>query len=279
MGQIAHLNTRKMIVLPLSLSIMASGIIYLSIVGMWVAYFVPRWVHSHDELSGKSVERYKSAMRIVTSTSGEDSMSSGPMHTDLDSESKIAQVLMRRRIVFAIIILGLLATSLEIALKAISFVYLAVPAVALIAYVAHVRRQSVADRLQRRRVSQLHRTTAGVSTTNLSPVFTPKESREHWVPLADRELTGVVIVPKGTAELRNSWQPNSVPVPTYVNAPKAVVPKRVIDLTVPGAWSEEQERLANEALSAVAPTRDQVFDQQLAEEAVERLRQNRAANE
>ena len=41
---------------------------------------------------------------------------------------------------------------------------------------------------------------------------------------------------------------------------------------------DEQERLANEALSAVAPTRDEVFDQQLAEEAVERLRQNRAAN-
>jgi hypothetical protein len=58
-----------------------------------------------------------------------------------------------------------------------------------------------------------------------------------------------------------------------------VVSKRVIDLTIPGAWSEEQERLANEALSAVAPSRDQVFDQQLADEAIERLRQNRAANE
>jgi hypothetical protein len=24
---------------------MASGIIYLAIIGMWVAYFLPRWVH------------------------------------------------------------------------------------------------------------------------------------------------------------------------------------------------------------------------------------------
>ena len=258
---------------------MASGIIYLSIVGMCVAYFVPRWVHSHDEFSGKSVERYKSAMRIVTSTTGEDSMSSGPLHADLDSESKIAQILLRRRIVFSLLILVLIATVIEIAFNSISLIYSAVPIVGLAAYVAHVRRQSVADRLQRRRVSQLHRTTAGVSTTNLSQVFTPKESREHWVPLADREISGVVLLPKGSAELRNSWQPNNVPVPTYVNAPKAVVPKRIIDLTIPGAWSEEQERLADEALSAVAPTRDQVFDQQLAEEAVERLRQTRAANE
>ncbi len=279
MGQIARVNTRKLIVLPLSLGIMASGIIYLSIVGMWVAYFVPRWVHSHDEFSGKSVERYKSAMRIVTSTTGEDSMSSGPVHTDVVRESKIAQVLMRRRIVFALLILGFLASILEAAFNSVSLIYSSLPVVGMAGYVVHVRRQSVADRLQRRRVSQLHRSTAGVSQTNLSQVFTPKESREHWVPLADRGISGVVILPKGTAELRNSWQPNNVPLPTYVGAPKAVVPNRVIDLTIPGAWSQEQERLANDALSAVAPTRDQVFDQQLAEEAVERLRQNRAANE
>lgn len=258
---------------------MASGIIYLSIVGMWVAYFVPRWVHSHDEFSGKSVERYKSAMRIVTSTTGEDSMSSGPAHTDLDRESKVAQVLMRRRIVFGLLILGFLASILEAVFNSVSLIYSAVPVVGMAGYVVHVRRQSVADRLQRRRVSQLHRSTAGVSQTNLSQVFTPKESREHWVPLADRGIGGVVILPKGTAEQRNSWQPNNVPLPTYVGAPKAVVPKRVIDLTIPGAWSQEQERLANDALSAVAPTRDQVFDQQLAEQAVERLRQNRAANQ
>jgi hypothetical protein len=245
MGQIARLNTRKQRVLPLSLSIMASGIIYLSIVGMWVAYFVPRWVHSHDELSGKSVERYKSAMRIVTSTTGEDSM----------------------------------ATILEALFNSFPLYYSAIPAVGLLGFIVHVRRKSMADRLQRRRITQLHQSSLGVSPTNLSQVFTPKESRDHWVPLAEREISGVVILPKGSAELRNSWQPSKVPLPTYVSAPKAVISKRIIDLTIPGAWSEEQERLANEALSAVAPTRDEVFDQQLAEEAVERLRQNRAANE
>jgi hypothetical protein len=46
-----------------------------------------------------------------------------------------------------------------------------------------------------------------------------------------------------------------------VSAPKAVTPKRIIDLTIPGAWSEEQERIKAE-LDAVAPTRDQLFDQE-----------------
>ena len=55
--------------------------------------------------------------------------------------------------------------------------------------------------------------------------------------------------------------------------------KRVIDLTIPGAWSEEQERLEREALDAASPSRDQIFDQQLADEAVERLKQSRAVNE
>ena len=72
---------------------------------------------------------------------------------------------------------------------------------------------------------------------------------------------------------------NEVPLPTYVTAPKAIQPKRTIDLTEPGRWSEEQERLEREALAAAAPSRDEIFDQQLADEAVERLRATRAANE
>ncbi|HUW87087.1 MAG TPA: hypothetical protein VMW30_01730 [Candidatus Paceibacterota bacterium] len=258
---------------------MASGIIYLSIVGMWVAYFVPRWVHSHEESSGKSVERYKSALRTVTSGSADESIARAIVHSDLDYEARVAQVLMRRRIVFGLLIAGLLITLSQAIFNSLSLTYSLIPVVGFAFYVAHVRRQSVADRLQRRRVNQLHRTTAGVSTTNLSKVFTPNENRDHWVPLAEREISGVVILPKGTSQVRNSWSPQDVPVPTYVYAPKAVASSRIIDLTIPGAWSDEQERLAQEALSAVAPTRDEVFDQQMAEEAVERLRINRAANE
>ena len=55
--------------------------------------------------------------------------------------------------------------------------------------------------------------------------------------------------------------------------------KRIIDLTEPGKWSEEQQRIEREALAAAAPSRDEVFDQQLANEAVERLREIRAVNE
>lgn len=279
--RVAGLNPQTAHIFSLSLLIMASGIIYLLIVGMWVAYFIPRWVHSHDEFSGKSIERYKNALRTVAGSGNENSHLTNIVRSEYEHEARVAQLLLRRRIVFGLLSAILLFMSFQTLFGNVSFVFSLVPISGLAIYVAHVRRESLAEKLQLRRVTQLHKSTAGVSTTNLSQVVSPRDSRDHWVPLAERELSGVVILPKGTAQPRNAntWQPKHVPVPTYVNAPKAIVPKRTIDLTIPGAWADDQEILAQEALAAGAPSRDQVFDQQLAEEAVERLRQNRAANQ
>lgn len=258
---------------------MASGIIYLTIIGMWVAYFLPRWVHDRNEFSGKNVERYKSALRIVAENSPGGSSGTGVIHTDLDREAKIAQQLMRRRIIFLLIISAFVMTTVGAMMQTLAISFIGIPVLGFVLYMAHVRHQTTTDRARRRRVTQINRTTVGVSSTNLADVVAPKPSTEHWIPLSERELTGVTLLPKGTAAARGEWQPNSVPVPTYVNAPKAISPKRVIDLTTPGQWSEEQERLEREALAAAAPSRDEIFDQQLADEAVERMKRNRAANE
>lgn len=260
---------------------MASGLIYVAIVGMWVAYFLPRWVHDRNEFSGKSVERYKSALRVVANSSPA-SNGTGVVFTDLDQEAKVAQRLMRRRIIFSLLIFSLASTVVGGVMNSLKLIYALVPLSGLVIYIAHVRRQTITEKIQKRRITELQKRTTGVAHTNLSDVLAPRPqtsstNKEHWVPLSERELSGVVILPKGSAELRNSWQPNEVPVPTYVNAPKAVVPKRTIDLTTPGQWSDEQERLAREALAAASPSRDEVFDQQLADEAVERLRH--ASNE
>ena len=263
---------------------MASGIIYLAIIGMWVAYFLPRWVHNKNEFSGKSVERYKSALRVVASTTPGAQIGTGAIYTDVDRAGRVAQQLMRRRIVFLIISATLILTTVGAIMQTFTYVAIAVPATALVLYIAHVRRQTGRAQIQRRCVDQLHKRTEGVSHTNLAEVLTNKTtevhvSKEHWIPFAERELTGVTVLPKGTAQSRSEWQPNEIPVPTYVNAPKAVTPKRVIDLTEPGKWTDEQEQLEREALAAAAPSRDEIFDQQLADEAVQKLRDIRAANE
>jgi len=258
---------------------MASGLIYIAIIGMWVAYFAPRWIHDRNEFSGKSVERFKSALIVVANSSPQGVSGSGSIHIDLDREAKIAQLLMRRRIMFFVLTGSLTTTLVGGFMNTMPFIYSLVPATGILIYVASVRRQTIADKIQYRRIQQLHRRTAGVSATNLAEVVTPKSSQEHWIPLSERELKGVVLLPKGTAAIRQTWEPAEVPAPTYVSAPKAIIPKRVIDLTIPGAWSEEQERLEREALAAASPSRDEIFDQQLADEAVERLNQARASNE
>jgi len=257
---------------------MASGLIYIAIIGMWVAYFLPRWLHDRNEFSGKSVERYKSALRIVANASPAGSSGTGVIHIDLDREAKIAQKILGRRIFFSILLFSITTTLVGGIMNTMPLLYSLVPATGILIYVISVRRETIAKRLQQRRIQQLHRGTTGVSTTNLAEVVTPKYSQEHWIPLSERDLKGVVLLPKGSAQVRNVWEPKNIPVPTYVNAPKAIIPKRLIDLTIPGAWSEEQELLEREALAAAAPSRDEIFDQQLADEAVERLKKNRAAN-
>ena len=246
---------------------------------MWIAYFAPRWIHDRNEFSGKSVERFKSALIVVANSSPQGVSGSGSIHIDLDREAKIAQLLMRRRIMFFVLTGSLTTTLVGGFMNTMPFIYSLVPATGILIYVESVRRQTIADKIQYRRIQQLHRRTAGVSATNLAEVVKPKSSQEHWIPLSERELKGVVLLPKGTAAIRQTWEPAEVPAPTYVSAPKAIIPKRVIDLTTPGAWSDEQERLEREALAAASPSRDEIFDQQLADEAVERLNQARASNE
>jgi hypothetical protein len=192
---------------------------------------------------------------------------------------------MRRRIIFSLITTTLILTTAGAIMQTFTYIAIAIPVTGLLLYIAHVRRQENSERITRRRVDQLHRATEGVSHTNLADVLSHnshsevKVNQDHWIPLSERELTGVTLLPKGTAQSRAEWQPNEIPVPTYVNAPKAVQSKRVLDLTEPGRWTEEQERLEREALAAAAPSRDEVFDQQLADEAVQKLREMRAANE
>jgi hypothetical protein len=250
---------------------MASGIIYLAIIGMWVSYFLPRWIDSQNEFTGKSAQRYRSALEVVAGNLS-------PL-SEVDRLRAHQMRMMRRRLFFALIVLSFLLTLIGAIMQTVTWTLLLLPVAGFIFYLAHVRHESNTEKIAKRRRDELLRTNAGISTTNLAEVVTPHTVNEHWIPLAEREITGVTILPKGSQQAATEWDPQSIPVPTYVHAAKAVPSKRIIDLTEPGKWSEEQERLEREALAAAAPSRDQIFDQQLAEEAVNRLRENRAAGE
>ena len=65
-----------------------------------------------------------------------------------------------------------------------------------------------------------------------------------------------------TAGDDEAWRPNPLPLPTYVTAPKAMRPIKVIDLTTPGAWTSgrflEDEAAAEEDLLAASLAADEL---------------------
>ena len=245
---------------------MGSGLIYLIIVGMWVSYFLPQWVSSHEEVSGKSVEKFRNSMRAVAHSAGV------PTQEELARENEHNLVV--RRIVFSSLALLLILTSVLSLVGLLSPIVMLLPVSGISLYIAHVRRQMQAMRSairQQRIISQHNQKPTSTNYAELlarSKVVREKnEVLEHWIPLSERiekveqELSGITLLPKGSASAHHEWTPQEIPTPTYVSAPKAVTAKRIIDLTIPGAWSEEQAKL-NSEVSEVSPHRDQVFDQE-----------------
>ena len=239
---------------------MASGLIYLIIIGMWVAYFLPRWMRQHDTQSGREGERYKSAMKIVASTPN------FPDPIDHDQRTKTLQI---RRWILAILTLALLSFVPVIALGYLPAMAILIPVTALAIYLINVRRQVVSTQVKKRRLEALAAITAvEIKVDPQVRIDLSKRPRtesdqvlEHWVPFSERTLHSTITIIEKEEE--RSWSPVAVPRPTYATAPKAITPKRTIDLTTPGRWSAEQER----AQALEIQSKDELFDQELAEQA------------
>ncbi len=239
---------------------MASGLIYLIIIGMWVAYFLPRWMRQHETQSGREGERYKSAMKIVAST---------PNFPDLIDPEEKSRTLKIRRFILAGLILLLVGTSIATAMSYVPLISILIPITALAIYVINIRRQVVASQIKRRRLAALATIAAvEISSDPLVRIDLSNRDRhesaavlEQWIPLRERELSSSITIIEKHQE--RNWSPIAVPPPTYTTAPKAINPKRSIDLTTPGKWSAEQEQ--QRALEL--PERDELFDQELAEQA------------
>jgi hypothetical protein len=170
------------------------------------------------------------------------------------------QQLNQRRVIFSSLTFTLVLSAIMVVLGFIALPILLIPVSALGIYVVNVRRQIRVSQLKARRVSAFAQIGAAKVITEPIERIAAPINHEHWIPLADRpENSGVVIIPKESP----SWQPIRIPAPTYVSAAKAVPSQRVIDLTVPGKWLEEQKALLHAAL----PNRDDLFDQELANEA------------
>ncbi len=225
---------------------MGSGFIYLIIIGMWVAYFLPQWLSKHEDSSGRAIERYKNAMQVV----GENN---GSIKSEESIEDK-GKIFFKRRLIFGSMFSLFAISSIYAGIGFLDWTTTLVPASALLIYLVSVRKQVMASQLKIRRLRALEKiTNSKIPTTLIPEPVKEKSSNEHWVPFSERsEITGVVVVPKD----RKGWQPTQLPKPVYTSAAKAVPSKRIIDLTSTGQWSAEQERI-----KALSGRDDDLFDQ------------------
>ena len=264
---------------------MGSGLVYIIIVGMWISYFLPRWITNHEEVSGKSMERFASAMKKVGA-------STGNLSVDLEElKARKESQLITRRIVFFAITGATLLVALFILVGFVSPVIITIPISTFALYIVNARHQiqSLEEEIQLVRTAQQMESQNSrqgyaelIARSKRAARQLSSSDTEQWTPLSERrdrlenEVSGITLLPKGSAQQRETWQPTEVPAPTYVQAAKAAPRRRTIDLTIPGAWSEAAG--AN-FVNAYLSLRDEVFDQELADEIEEQLRPNRAVNE
>lgn len=127
--------------------------------------------------------------------------------------------------------------------------------VLLVAFVVHLRVQALQKQRRRMAGSRAPGKDAARRDDARSDRRNPTADRREVAPAEDRpDASGFVSGPSravtvetkrhaasaGSAAVEQgdeAWAPNPLPLPTYVTAPKAVRPIKVIDLTTPGAWT------------------------------------------
>ncbi|MEY3736954.1 MAG: hypothetical protein RLZZ251_670 [Actinomycetota bacterium] len=262
---------------------MGSGLIYIIIVGMWISYFLPRWISNLDAVSGRSMERFASAMQVVASTTGKAGINIDEFNARRKSQ------LITRRILFLSIVGFTFLVSLFVLVGFITPVIITIPISTFALYLVHARHQMATSAeelalinsaavMDKEKSRNTYRDLVARSKRATQQLTLGDE--ELWTPLEERkaksvgETSGITILPKGNSGDRYSWLPTDVPAPTYSHNTKAPSRRRTIDLTIPGAWSAAH---GNDAVTQSSD--DEIFDQELLDDSTMTDWPHRAANE
>ena len=214
-------------------------------------------------------------MRVVGKTSGNTT-------DDLtDLLRKRENQMLIRRILFTSILALTFIVTLFALVGFLSPAIITIPISGLGLYIVHARHQISAVNEEIANASNLEKQIDS-STSKYSELIARSKrvarskdefADEHWTPLAERvarsesEVHGITVIPKGSPH--KTWDPISVPPPTYTQTSKAA-PQR----------SNQGEEFSHEDLERLSrPDSDQIFDQQAADIVEEHIRTDRAANE
>ena len=248
---------------------MGSGLIYAVIIVMWAAYFIPRWLRRHDELSeSRSVEKFDNAMRILSRREptpdkryvvmpprpkehrgagrpSVPSQRSGASGGGLRTTSPVA---VRRRRVLAALLLSALVSGGLAPLTALAWWVPVSVLVATVGFLGHCRLQARTRRdvsrtrvaVRKRSRSRLLRFDAIERLMTVRRELAEERAAEElrWQDSEDAMRRELEAEDERRRAVEAGWSPVPVPLPTYVSKPMAPRPVPTVDLTRPGAWTQ-----------------------------------------
>lgn len=235
------------------------------IIGVWAVVLVPAWLRQHDHQDPeRTVDRFARNMALLASkppvSDGNSAESTAVTDTGVNSHIRrpaaasqsdvrvvarpsasrnsrggraAARAARRRRNVFGVLTLGLVAVAAAVAAGVVPAPALAVPFGLIAGFVVVVRTQlGKAQAQARRRQPGMGRP---------APSAQAADSRQN----------------AGSGLYGNTWEARTAPLPTYVTAPPASAVPRRIDTETPGAWTAaamlqqaQQEKLRAERMEA-----------------------------
>lgn len=238
-----------------------SGLIFVALAVAWAAYLIPKALRHHDDVvRGRSIDRFSQSMRVlarrepvsarmaqlvvtparaaaaVVSTKP-SAGSPSPDEQYAARRAAVRKATRRRRRVLTVLLLALVAVTAACADGRIVWLYVAIPAGLLVAWL-------VACRLMVRK-EHTWRPVARVEAEDPADDADAATDEQQPEPEAARD-------PK-------LWDPVPVTLPTYVSKPPARRTVRTIDLDSTGVWTsgrtEADSALAREADAAEAAER------------------------
>lgn len=232
-----------------------SGLIYAAIVAAWIAYLVPSWVRrgegrTHVERSTDRMRLLRNGRTRIAPGHPEVAVEAPTARTASTARTSVSPRTARRRWrALGLLLLTLIGVGVGALLGRLAPWAPLVPAIVLVLYLRALRRSARQMALARRREQARRDVRRVAGPSPLLPVVGPHVSvrADVTVPAA---ATGAVAERRAATAPRtaavstavaaargDTWEPQPVPLPTYVTAPKASRPIRTIDLTTPGSWT------------------------------------------
>ena len=259
-----------------------SGIIFVALAIAWAVYLIPKALRHHDEVArSRSVDRFSATMRVLARrepVSARDARlvvtpgraSSETVVTTKANRPSAAQIrarreaahraTARRRRVLGLILLANAVVAGLAAASMVAWVWQAVPAGLLVAWLVACRMMVKSENAAFDSVA-VH-SASSVPMPDDYSVARNDQGFDEVTSEADTSTIPAIVDP-------TLWDPVPVTLPTYVTKPAAARRTvRTIDLGEPGAWTsghtEETSAVAREADAAASAAREAAAEERRA---------------